>query len=142
MAACDTDSLAVRATAENGRSTASPWPGASQVALGSVEALEALLDGRRPPVALQHPGAGDRGPLPRFHTVLAPEGVGLLSGLLVEQAPGLERVLAAAGWRAELTGEQGLGVDGDPVGRGCFIRHADLCSAFDWPSRVPAESSP
>jgi ribosomal protein L11 methyltransferase len=142
VAACDTDSLAVRATVENGRLNG--LEGSIQVALGSVEALAPILDGRRARLLLCNILAPVIEALcPHFHTVLAPEGVGLLSGLLVEQARGLETVLAAAGWRAELTSAGGfLGVDGDPAGPGCFIRHADLCSGFDWPSRVPAESSP
>jgi ribosomal protein L11 methyltransferase len=44
---------------------------------------------------------------PRYHTVLAPGGVGLLSGLLVEQAPELEQCLRGHGWRASLTARQG-----------------------------------
>jgi ribosomal protein L11 methyltransferase len=32
-----------------------------------------------------------------FHTLLAADGVSLLSGLLVDQAPGLQLALAAAG---------------------------------------------
>jgi ribosomal protein L11 methyltransferase len=39
---------------------------------------------------------------PRFAALLAPSGVGLLSGLLIEQAPRLQAVLAQQGWRAEL----------------------------------------
>jgi ribosomal protein L11 methyltransferase len=44
---------------------------------------------------------------PAFGTVLAPGGVGLLSGLLVTQEPHLRGVLAAQGWSAELTARQG-----------------------------------
>jgi ribosomal protein L11 methyltransferase len=43
---------------------------------------------------------------PAFHTVLAPTGVGLLSGLLVDQAAALEEALAAHGWQAELAARQ------------------------------------
>ena len=43
---------------------------------------------------------------PEFGAVLAPAGEGLLSGLLVAQAPRLERVLAEQGWRAELVASQ------------------------------------
>jgi ribosomal protein L11 methyltransferase len=34
-------------------------------------------------------------------------GVGLLSGLLVEQVPALQTQLATAGWQAELSASQG-----------------------------------
>jgi ribosomal protein L11 methyltransferase len=43
---------------------------------------------------------------PGFGSVLAPGGVGLLSGLLVDQAPALEEALAAQGWQAELAARQ------------------------------------
>jgi len=43
---------------------------------------------------------------PAFHTVLAADGLGLLSGLLVEQAPRLQQALADEGWHAELTAQQ------------------------------------
>jgi ribosomal protein L11 methyltransferase len=42
-----------------------------------------------------------------FHTLLAADGVSLLSGLLVDQAPGLQLALAAEGWRAELSAQRG-----------------------------------
>jgi len=106
VAACDTDSLAVRATVENGRLNG--LEGSIQVALGSVEALAPMLDGCRAPLLLCNILAPVIEALcPHFHTVLAPDGLGLLSGLLVEQAPGLETVLAAVGWRAELTRREG-----------------------------------
>jgi ribosomal protein L11 methyltransferase len=43
---------------------------------------------------------------PGFQEVLAPTGLGLLSGLLVEQAPRLEAVLAEEGWQARLEARQ------------------------------------
>jgi ribosomal protein L11 methyltransferase len=43
---------------------------------------------------------------PGFQTLLASDGLGLLSGLLVAQAPRLEQVLERQGWRAELTAQQ------------------------------------
>ncbi len=43
---------------------------------------------------------------PHFARVLAPSGVGLLSGLLVEQAPALEAALGRAGWRVECSASQ------------------------------------
>jgi len=38
--------------------------------------------------------------------VLAADGLGLLSGLLVDQAPRLEQALAEQGWQAELSAQQ------------------------------------
>jgi ribosomal protein L11 methyltransferase len=44
--------------------------------------------------------------VPEFAAVLAASGEALLSGLLVRQAPRLERVLAEHGWRGELAASQ------------------------------------
>ena len=99
-AGADTDSLAVRATTENAALNALPLP----VALGSVEALAELLENRPADLLLCNILAPVIEALaPDFVRVLAPSGVGLLSGLLVDQVPSLERALAAAGWRAELS---------------------------------------
>jgi ribosomal protein L11 methyltransferase len=104
VAACDTDSLAVRATVENGRLNG--LEGSIQVALGSVEALAPMLDGRSGPLLLCNILAPVIEALcPHFHTVLAPAGVGLLSGLLVEQAP----ELADGAGRGGLAGRTGGG---------------------------------
>ena len=43
---------------------------------------------------------------PSFAELLTPAGVGLLSGLLVDQAPRLQQVLAEHGWQAELLAQQ------------------------------------
>jgi ribosomal protein L11 methyltransferase len=45
--------------------------------------------------------------MPPFTPCWPAEGVSLLSGLLVDQAPGLQQALAAEGWRAELSAQQG-----------------------------------
>lgn len=105
VAAVDTDSLAVRATADN---VALAWLAPRlQVRQGSVEALAELLDGCPADLLLCNILAPVIEALaPAFDTVLAPTGVGLLSGLLVAQAPKLAQTLAALGWRAELVAQQ------------------------------------
>jgi ribosomal protein L11 methyltransferase len=110
VAAVDTDPLAGRATAENGRLNGFGVGAAGplQVAVGSVETLAALLEGRPADLLLCNILAPVIEALaPSFHTVLAPAGVGLLSGLLVEQAAGLQGVLAACGWDAQLRACEG-----------------------------------
>ncbi|WP_411868276.1 50S ribosomal protein L11 methyltransferase [Vulcanococcus limneticus] len=105
VAASDTDSLAVRATRDN--AAVSGFQDRLTVALGSVEALAELLAGEPADLLLCNILAPVIEALcPAFHTVLAPSGVGLLSGLLVDQAPGLQAALAAEGWQAELTAQQ------------------------------------
>jgi ribosomal protein L11 methyltransferase len=105
VAAVDTDSLAVRATADN-----ADLNGLShqvRVQLGSIEALAALLEGQPADLLLCNILAPVIQALcPAFNTVLAVTGVGLLSGLLVDQAPALQLALRHEGWRAELTAEQ------------------------------------
>ncbi len=105
VAAADTDSLAVRATRDN--AAVSGFSGQLSVDLGSVERLAELLDGRPADLLLCNILAPVIEALsPAFNTVLAPDGLGLLSGLLVDQAPRLQAVLAEQGWRAELTAQQ------------------------------------
>jgi ribosomal protein L11 methyltransferase len=105
VAAVDTDSLAVRATADNADLNGlSPQV---SVQLGSVEALAALLEGQPADLLLCNILAPVIQALcPAFNTVLAATGVGLLSGLLVDQAPALQLALRQEGWQAELTAEQ------------------------------------
>ena len=106
VAAADTDSLAVRATRDN--AAVSGFSQQLQVELGSVERLAELLDGRPADLLLCNILAPVIEALcPQFHTVLAPHGVGLLSGLLVDQAPALIDALAREGWCGELAVEQG-----------------------------------
>ena len=99
----DTDSLAVRATADNAALNDLTLP----VALGSVEVLAELLENRPADLLLCNILAPVIEALaPDFSRILSPTGVGLLSGLLVDQVPTLERALAAAGWRAELSAQR------------------------------------
>lgn len=122
--ASDTDGLAVLATTSNAQlnprwcaaqgdeasGSAEPHAqGRLQVAQGSIERLAELLAGQTADVLLCNILAPVIEALsPAFHTVLNPHhGVGLLSGLLVEQAPALQAQLGAAGWRAELRASQG-----------------------------------
>ena len=105
VAAVDTDSLAVRATRDN--AVVSGFAEQFQVDLGSIERLAELLAGRPADLLLCNILAPVIEALcPAFDTVLAPGGLGLLSGLLVSQAPRLQEVLAEQGWSAELTAQQ------------------------------------
>ena len=105
VAAADTDSLAVRATRDN--AVVSGFSEQFQVDLGSIERLAELLEGRPADLLLCNILAPVIEALcPAFDTVLAPGGLGLLSGLLVSQAPRLQEVLAEQGWSAELTAQQ------------------------------------
>ena len=113
VAAVDTDSLAIRATTANARlndftlADGSQNPAQLNVALGSASTLATLLEGRRADLLLCNILAPVIEALsPCFADLLAPGGVGFLSGLLVDQAPGLEKVLAAHGWRAQLVARQ------------------------------------
>ncbi|MFM7752960.1 MAG: 50S ribosomal protein L11 methyltransferase [Cyanobium sp.] len=105
VAAVDTDSLAVRATAEN--AAVGGLQDRLQVRLGSVEVLAELLGWEPADLLLCNILAPVIEALaPAFASVLAPGGVGLLSGLLVPQAERLQQVLDALGWRAELVAQQ------------------------------------
>ena len=105
VAAADTDSLAVRATRDN--AVVSGFAEQFQVDLGSIERLAELLEGRPADLLLCNILAPVIEALcPAFDTVLAPEGLGLLSGLLVSQAPRLQQVLAEQAWSAELSAQQ------------------------------------
>jgi ribosomal protein L11 methyltransferase len=78
-----------------------------QVAQGSAEALALLLAGRRAEVLLCNilaPVLAELGP--SFEGLVSPTGVGLLSGLLVEQVEPLVAVLEPLGWRCRLGAEQ------------------------------------
>ena len=106
VAAVDTDAVAVRATADNARLNG--LDGCRlKVALGSLEALEELLEGRPADLLLCNILAPVIEALaPGFTRVVASGGEGLLSGLLVAQAPRLEGALAAAGWTAALAAQE------------------------------------
>ena len=116
-AGADTDSLAVRATAENAALNGLQLP----VALGSVETLETLLQGHPADLLLCNILAPVIEALaPSFQRILAPTGFGLLSGLLVDQVPSLTRALEAAGWACHLEARQ------DPWGLLSIRRHRDV----------------
>ena len=105
VAAVDTDSLAVRATTDN--AALNGLTPQVRVQLGSVEALAELLEGQPADLLFCNILAPVIQALcPAFNTVLAANGVGLLSGLLVDQAPALQLALRDEGWQAELTAEQ------------------------------------
>jgi ribosomal protein L11 methyltransferase len=103
--AADTDPLAVRATMANARlNAASDRVHALQ---GSLEALAEARGGAQADLLLCNILAPVIEALcPGFVRLLAPGGTGLLSGLLVDQAPDLIRCLEAQGWRAELRASQ------------------------------------
>ena len=107
VVAADIDSLAVRATGDNRELNGRPVD-QLKVSLGSVEALQQLLDGRRADLLLCNILAPVIEALaPGFKALVAPEGRALLSGLLVDQAPRLEQVLRELGWRVSARGSQG-----------------------------------
>jgi ribosomal protein L11 methyltransferase len=112
VAAVDTDAVAVRATADNARLNGldgrlNGRDGRLKVALGSLEALEELLEGRPADLLLCNILAPVIEALaPGFTRVVASGGEGLLSGLLVAQAPRLEGALATAGWTAALAAQE------------------------------------
>ncbi len=107
VAAADSDPLAERATRENAALNGLDGAQALTVATGSAEALVALLGGHPADLLLCNILAPViEALIPWFEHLLSPGGVGLLSGLLVDQAPGLELDLAAAGWRVERRVEQ------------------------------------
>ncbi len=113
VAAVDTDSLAIGATRANALlndftvGDGSQNPAQLSVALGSASTLETLLEGRGADLLLCNILAPVIEALsPCFASLLDPGGVGFLSGLLVDQAPRLEKVLAAQGWRAQLVARQ------------------------------------
>ena len=107
VVAADTDSPAVRATGDNRELNGRPAD-QLKVSLGSVEALQQLLEGRRADLLLCNILAPVIEALaPGFEALVAPEGRALLSGLLVDQAPGLEQVLGGLGWLVSARGSQG-----------------------------------
>jgi ribosomal protein L11 methyltransferase len=79
-----------------------------RVSHGSIDALATLLNGKPADLLLCNILAPVIEALaPQFTSVLKPTGRGLLSGLLVDQAPRLIEVLAECGWQARPIGEQG-----------------------------------
>ena len=107
VVAADTDSLAVRATGDN-RELNCRSGDQLKVSLGSVEALQELLEGRRADLLLCNILAPVIEALASgFDALVATDGRALLSGLLVDQAPRLEQVLGDLGWRVTARGSQG-----------------------------------
>ena len=105
VAAVDTDPLAVRATAANAALNGLQPP--LRVEQGSAAALATLLEHRPADLLLCNILAPVIEALaPSFTELLAPSGVGLLSGLLVDQAAGLQVVLEGLGWRVEQRASQ------------------------------------
>ncbi|MCT0206957.1 50S ribosomal protein L11 methyltransferase [Synechococcus sp. CS-1332] len=107
VAAADCDPLAERATRQNAALNGLDGAQALTVTTGSAEALSELLGGRGADLLLCNILAPViEALIPCFPRLLGTGGVGLLSGLLVDQAAGLERDLLAAGWRVEQRVEQ------------------------------------
>ena len=104
VAAVDTDSLAVTATRAN--AALNGLDHQVSVALGSAEVLADLLPGGPADLLLCNILAPVIEALsPWFDRLLAASGVGLLSGLLVDQAPRLQQVLGDQGWQSELVAQ-------------------------------------
>ncbi|MEB3254859.1 MAG: 50S ribosomal protein L11 methyltransferase [Synechococcaceae cyanobacterium] len=106
VAAVDTDTLAVSATRANAPLNGPELAGRLRVAHGSVEALAGLQGAPADLLLCNILAPVIEALAPGFQEVLAPSGLGLLSGLLVEQAPRLEAVLAEEGWQARLEARQ------------------------------------
>jgi ribosomal protein L11 methyltransferase len=106
VTAVDLDSLAETATRRNAALNGPELEERLRVGRGSIEALAALQGPRADLLLCNILAPVIEALAPAFATVLAPAGQGFLSGLLVEQAPALQQVLAEAGWHAELTQHQ------------------------------------
>ena len=103
----DTDSLAVSATTDNAALNGLSMD-ELRVRQGSVEVLENLLEAQPADLLLCNILAPVIEALaPRFKAVLRPGGRGLLSGLLVDQAPRLTHVLEGLGWQVRPLAAQG-----------------------------------
>ena len=107
VVSADTDSLAVRATTDN--RALNEWEAARlRVVLGSLDELLQLLEGRQADLLLCNILAPVIEALaPGFERLVSSKGRALLSGLLVDQAPRLKRVLSDLGWHVIREGEQG-----------------------------------
>jgi ribosomal protein L11 methyltransferase len=73
---------------------------------GSIEALDGLQQRPADLLLCNILGPVIEALAPSFGRILAPSGQGLLSGLLVDQAPSLVTTLAGCGWHGELIGRQ------------------------------------
>ena len=107
VVSADTDSLAVRATTDN--RALNEWEAARlRVVLGSLDELLQLLEGRQADLLLCNILAPVIEALaPGFERLVSAKGRALLSGLLVDQAPRLKRVLSDLGWHVIREVEQG-----------------------------------
>ena len=105
VVASDTDSLAILASASN--AALNGMEQRLQARLGSAQELKELLDQRSAQVLLCNILAPVLAELaPWFDKLLAVNGVGLLSGLLVEQVEPLCDQLTSMGWQCRLAAEQ------------------------------------
>ncbi len=97
--AVDTDSLAVHATTENAKIN-EICSDNLQVSLGSVEALQANLNGDVVDLLVCNILASVIEDLaPKFDRLISNDGKAVLSGLLCDQAPGIVSVFEELGWR-------------------------------------------
>jgi ribosomal protein L11 methyltransferase len=105
VVACDTDSLAILATEAN--AALNQMAERVELRLGSALELKQLLGERRAKILLCNILATVLAELaPWFEELLLPEGVGLLSGLLVDQVEPLAIQLKGLGWQCDLAAEQ------------------------------------
>lgn len=105
VVASDTDSLAILASASN--AALNGMEQRLQARLGSAQELKELLGQRSAQVLLCNILAPVLAELaPWFEKLLAVNGVGLLSGLLVEQVEPLADQLTSMGWQCRLAAEQ------------------------------------
>lgn len=105
VVASDTDSLAILASASN--AALNGMEQRLQARLGSAHELKKLLGQRSAQVLLCNILAPVLAELaPWFEKLLAVNGVGLLSGLLVEQVEPLADQLTSMGWQCRLAAEQ------------------------------------
>lgn len=105
VVASDTDSLAILASASN--AALNGMEQRLQARLGSAQELKELLGQRNAQVLLCNILAPVLAELaPWFEKLLAVNGVGLLSGLLVEQVEPLADQLTSMGWQCRLAAEQ------------------------------------
>ena len=105
VVASDTDSLAILASASN--AALNGMEQRLQARLGSAQELKELLGQRSAQVLLCNILAPVLAELaPWFEKLIAVNGVGLLSGLLVEQVEPLCDQLTSMGWQCRLAAEQ------------------------------------
>ena len=97
--AVDTDSLAVKSTKDNAILNNIDAE-KLQVSLGSIDTLEAQLEGQKVDLLLCNILADIIEQLaPKFDKLIAENGSALLSGLLLTQKKRLEEILKSLGWR-------------------------------------------